>query len=227
MAQVAERGLVTVDGLVSRAAVRAFARRIMALTPHPDSDRDGLTTIQNIGAPSRQPGMAGLGTGELVAHTERSSIPRPPQLMLLVCLRPAASGGEVRLTDGRAVTEHLAALAPEALEAMALRGTAYYGDGGGHPSQVFTPGSNGRTLLRFRQDELSRFSPLVDRYLPALREAIAVHQQTARLTAGQGYLLDNTRFLHARTAFTGDRLCLRALGEPLTPAPAGIPALRS
>src|SRR5690606_41915324 len=54
-------------------------------------------------AASRRPGLAGLGTGELLAHTERSSLPRPPRLMLLVCQQPAAFGGDVLLTDGRAL----------------------------------------------------------------------------------------------------------------------------
>ncbi len=49
----------------------------MSLVPHPDSDPDALTTIRDTGA-SRRPGLAGLGTGELLAHPERSSLPRPP-----------------------------------------------------------------------------------------------------------------------------------------------------
>ncbi|MFD6182009.1 TauD/TfdA family dioxygenase [Streptomyces goshikiensis] len=222
MARVAEQGLATVDGLVSRESVLAFTRRVMELTRHPDSDADGLTTIRDIGRASPRPGLAGLGSGELLAHTERSSTPCPPRLMLLVCLRPAVEGGEVLLTDGRAVYEELAVRSPEAVEAMGLRGTAYFGDGGGHSSRIFTPHPDGRVSLRFRQDELGRFSPLVSDYLPALRGAITAHEHLLRLEPGQGYLIDNTRFLHARASFVGHRLCVRALGTPLLPLADGF-----
>ncbi|MFF3088557.1 TauD/TfdA family dioxygenase [Streptomyces nojiriensis] len=220
--QVAARGVVMLDGLTSRQAVLDFAQRIMTLMPHPDSDPDGLTTIQNIGLASRQPGLAGLGSGELNAHTERSSVPRPPRLMLLVCLRPAASGGEVLLTDGRAALEDLAATVPAAIEAMSLRGTAFYGDGGGHPSRIFTPHGGGRISIRFRQDELGQFSPLVSRFLPALRKAIAANENAFALQPGQGYVIDNERYLHARAAFLGPRLCVRALGTPSFPLHNGF-----
>ncbi|MFE3584110.1 TauD/TfdA family dioxygenase [Streptomyces vinaceus] len=219
---VAERGAVTVDGLTSRQSVLAFSQRIMTLTAHPDSDPDGLTTIQDIGRASRRPGLAGLGSGELRAHTERSGTVTPPRLILLVCLRPAQSGGEVLLTDGRAVQEQLAVEAPGAMEAMALPGTAFYGDGGGHPSRIFTPHRGRRLSIRFRQDELGQFSPLVKGFLPALRSAIKANEIRLALEPGQGYLIDNQRHLHARTAFIGPRLCVRALGTPLFPLPDGF-----
>ncbi|MFF4450177.1 TauD/TfdA family dioxygenase [Streptomyces sp. NPDC001502] len=222
--QVGARGVVMVDGLTSRQAVLDFAQRVMRLVPHPDSDLDGLTTIQDIGLASGQPGLAGLGSGELRAHTERSSIPRPPRLMFLVCLRPAVSGGQVILIDGRAVQNDLAASAPAAIEAMSLRGTAFYGDGGGRPSRIFTPHLGGRISIRFRQDELSQFSPLVSCFLPALRHAIAANESAFLLEPGQGYLIDNQRYLHARAAFLGPRLCVRALGMPSFPLPNGFAA---
>ncbi|MFI1868891.1 TauD/TfdA family dioxygenase [Streptomyces jumonjinensis] len=215
-------GIATVGGLDSRTKVLAFAGQVMTLVPHRDSDADGLTTIQDIGRRSLRPGLGGLGAGELPAHTERSSVPWPPRLMLLVCQRPADRGGEVLLTDGRAVHAHLAEHAPEALEALALAGTAFYGDGGGHTAQIFTRHPDGRISVRLRQDALAQFSPLVRRHLPDLTRAIGTVQRRVLLGAGQGYLIDNHRWLHARTAFTGRRVCLRALGASRAPLPAGF-----
>ncbi|MFD5307949.1 TauD/TfdA family dioxygenase [Streptomyces ardesiacus] len=217
------RGITTFEGLDTRAKVLAFAQQAMTLVPHRDSDSDGLTTIRDRGVASRRPGLAGLGTGELLAHTERSSLPRPPRLMLLVCQQPATSGGDVLLTDGRALHALLLERAPEALEIMALPGTAFYGDGGGHPSQIFTRHRGGRMSIRLRQDALAAFSPLLTPHLPLLRTSIEALQQRVTLRAGQGYLIDNSRWLHARTGFCGDRLCLRALGDPHTPIPLGFP----
>ncbi|MFB6984486.1 TauD/TfdA family dioxygenase [Streptomyces sp. NPDC056304] len=212
--QVRERGLVMVEGLGSRASVLAFARRVMTLVPHRHSDPDALTTIQDIGREARRPGLAGLGTGELHAHTEGSSVPEPLRLMLLVCLRRPVRGGEVFLTDGRAVHDHLTATVPEAVDLLSRPGIAFYGDGGGRPSQVFTRHPGGRTSIRYRQDDLAQFSPVVGRFLPDLRAAITAHQRTITLSPGQGYLIDNHRYLHARAAFSGPRLCVRALGSP-------------
>ncbi|MFF3957481.1 TauD/TfdA family dioxygenase [Streptomyces sp. NPDC001890] len=220
--QLCERGLVTVNGLTSRKAVHDFTQRIMSLVPHRDSDPDALTTIRDIGRRAQQPGLAGLGCGELLAHTEQSNVRDPARLMLLVCHRPSVTGGESLLTDGQAIHDHLATDNPEAVEHLSLPGTAFYGDGGGHPSQIFTRHPGGRVSLRFRQDELGQFSPLVQRFLPELREAIAAHQRPIILSPGQGYLIDNHRYLHARAAFVGPREYVRALGMPLFPMRPGF-----
>ncbi|MGW0770668.1 TauD/TfdA family dioxygenase [Streptomyces sp. NPDC002676] len=217
------RGIATVEGLDTRAKVLAFARQVMTLVPHRDSDPDALTTICDRRAASRRPGLAGLGTGELLAHTERSSLPHPPRLMLLVCQQPAVSGGDVLLTDGSALHALLLERAPRSLRMMTLPGTAFYGDGGGHPSQIFTRHRGERVSIRLRQDALAAFSPLLTPHLPHLRTSIEALQHRITLDAGQGYLIDNSRWLHARTGFHGDRVCLRALGEPRTPIPLGFP----
>ncbi|MFE3328993.1 TauD/TfdA family dioxygenase [Streptomyces sp. NPDC059176] len=210
-------GMALVSGLTTRAQVLAFAERLMDVVPHRDSDPDGLTTLRNVGPRAHQPGFAGLGAGELLPHTERSSIPQPPRLMLLVCQQPAAYGGAVLLSDGQSIHAHLAEHAPDALEAMLRPGTAFYGDGGGHASQIFTMSPDGRVTLRLRQDALAQFSPLVQPFLPDLRRAITAAQRRLLLKAGEGYVIDNHRFLHAREAFDGDRVCLRALGVPTLP----------
>jgi hypothetical protein len=104
-ARAAERlrdtGLIIFDGLAGRRSLLAFATRIMVMTPHRDSDSDGLTTIHDIPGTCGRAGYAGFGREELLAHTEGSSLPDPPRLMLLACQRPAAQGGECLLADGR------------------------------------------------------------------------------------------------------------------------------
>ncbi|WP_369374163.1 TauD/TfdA family dioxygenase [Streptomyces sp. cg36] len=220
-----EAGLVTVEGLATRAAVLRFTERIMEITPHRDSDPDGLTTIYDTRRHAHQTAYAGLTSSELAAHTERSGLPLPPRLMLLVCAHPAARGGECLLTDGQAVHADLAAHRPEALEQLSTPRSAYFGGGEGHNGQVFTPHAD-RVVLRLRTDALARWSPLLTPHVPQLLAAINRHQINLPLALGQGYLLDNTRWLHARNAFTGDRLCWRALGEPLAPLlplPPGFP----
>ncbi|MFC5253431.1 TauD/TfdA family dioxygenase [Streptomyces nigrescens] len=221
-ARLRETGLATVDGLHTRQEVLALASRLLAVAPHPHSAPDGLTLIRDTGSRAQRAGLAGLGSGELRAHTERSGIPRPPRLMLLVCLRPAPTGGDVLLADGRDVHARLIDSCRDAADTFAQPRTAYFGAGGGHATQVITPHAAGRISIRLRQDVLARWSPIAHPYLPHLYRAIVDSQHRITLQAGQGYLLDNHRWLHARTRFSGDRQLLRALGEPRFFLPEGF-----
>ncbi|MEU6904397.1 TauD/TfdA family dioxygenase [Streptomyces coeruleorubidus] len=221
-ARLQDTGLVTVGGLLSRRAVLAFAERLMRIAPHPHSGPDGLTAIYDTGTDAHRVGFAGLGRGELEAHTERAGVPNPPRLMLLVCLRPADDGGEVLLADGHDVLASLCSEGRDAAVVLSKPRTAYFGAGAGHPSQVFTVHAEGRVSVRLRQDGLARWSPIVHPYLPLVRRAIAGCQRRLRLEPGQGYVLDNQRWLHARAGFSGNRLCLRALGDPLVPMQEGF-----
>jgi hypothetical protein len=221
-AQLRDVGLVTLDGLTSRSAVLAFATRIMNLVPHRDSETDGLTAIRDTHRHARRAGFAGFGSGGLDPHTERSGTPHPPRLMLLVSGRAAVRGGTSLLTDGRVVHADLFLGDREAGAALTQPRTAFFGAGDGHATQVFTAHSDQRVSVRLRLDSLARWNPIVQPHLPHLRAAAVRHQIPLALAPGQGYLLDNERWLHARSAFTGDRLCWRALGEPRFPMPRGF-----
>jgi hypothetical protein len=227
MERLREVGMVTLDGLATRGAVHSFADRIMAVIPHRDSDSDGLTTIRDTGRRhAGRAGFAGFGNGELAPHTERSGVPSPPRLMLLVCAQAALAGGECLLTDGRAVHSDLALggspAGRKAGAVLAMPRTAFFGAGDGHATQVFTVHRDRRVSVRLRLDGLARWSPLLEPHLALLREAVVRHQIRMDLAPGQGYLIDNARWLHARSAFTGERLCWRALGHPHSELPRGF-----
>jgi hypothetical protein len=80
--------------------------------------------------------------------------------------------------------------------------------------------------VRLRLDELARFSPEAAAAIPELRAAIGRHLLRVPLAPGQGLILSNTRWLHGRTSYFGDRLMLRILGDPL-PAAAIMPGFPS
>jgi hypothetical protein len=219
-------GLLTFDGLRTRANVVAASRMLLRMFAHPDSEGDGLTAIRDLGADRR--GRAGLGNGAVAAHTDQAQNPVPPRLLFIACITPAATGGASMLTDGRAVYETLASEDPEALDALGSSRAAFFGAGAGHSSAIFRRNGD-RVTLRLRQDELARFAPAAEPHLPALRAAIQAHTLGLTLRPGQAYLLDNHRWLHARTAFTGNRELLRALGDPvsLIALPDGFPVARA
>ncbi|MEU2868638.1 TauD/TfdA family dioxygenase [Streptomyces olivoreticuli] len=222
-----DTGMIALSGFTSRVVVLDFAARIMNVTLHRDSDPDGLTTIRDTRRHTHLAGYGGFGNGELAPHTERSGVPHPPRLMLLVCGTPAYDGGECLLTDGRAVYTDIAARRRDAVVALSQPRTAFFGGGDGHTAEIFTHHPDGRVSVRLRLDGLAKFSPVVQSYLPHLRTALESYQVRLPLGAGQGYLIDNERWLHARAAFTGKRLCWRALGEPRVPLPRGFaPASR-
>ncbi|MEU9074395.1 TauD/TfdA family dioxygenase [Kitasatospora sp. NPDC048538] len=210
-----DHGLLRLSRLGGRDDVLLAAGRLMSsLWQHRDADPDGVTVIRDTGRHAGRTGFAGLGRGPLALHTECAQQPDPPRLILLACARAGDEGGESLLVDGQAVLAELASHHPAALDALSADRAAYFGGSGGHFAPVLQQLSDGRWRLRLRQDDLARFSPDAEAHLPALRHAIDRNTLRLHLTPGQGVVLDNHRLLHGRTAFSGERLILRALGEP-------------
>ncbi|MFD8750076.1 TauD/TfdA family dioxygenase [Kitasatospora sp. NPDC059577] len=210
-----EHGMLRLARLGGRNDVLLAAGRLMSsLWKHRDADPDSLTVIRDTGHHDGRPGFAGLGREALALHTECAQHPSPPRLLLLACARAGDVGGESLLVDGQALLAELAAHHPAVIEVLAAERTAYFGGSSGLFAPVLQQLPDGRWRLRLRQDALARFSPDAEVHLPALRQAIDRNTHRLRLAPGQGVVLDNHRLLHGRTAFSGERLILRALGEP-------------
>ncbi|MFD7734435.1 TauD/TfdA family dioxygenase [Kitasatospora phosalacinea] len=215
---VAERlrkhGVVLLDGLHGRDEVRAAAELLMdPVTRHRDSGPDGLTALRDLGASiAGRSTFAGLGRGALAPHTDCTQAQDPPRLLLLACQQEGAVGGSSMLVDGRQVLGDVLRLGSEVLAALSAPRAAYFGDADGRFGPVLEPLGDDRWHLRYREDALARFSPDAVPHLPALREAVRRNTVTVRLRTGQALLVDNHRVLHGRSAFTGERLMLRALG---------------
>lgn len=69
-------------------------------------------------------------------------------------------------------------------------------------------------MLRFRLDDGVQLSASLIEALPLLRELIYQYASPVSLEPGQCYIVDNHRFLHGRTSFTGARELLRVLANP-------------
>jgi alpha-ketoglutarate-dependent taurine dioxygenase len=227
--QLRDRGLVTFGGIRNRAALLAVARRLLTIRPHPDADPDGVTVI-NGSTDTFVPGYAAFATAELTPHTDGTSMPDPPHLVMLACLAPGANGGESYLTDGSRVFGALAEHDPEALRALVAPRSACFGAAGGYLGSVFEDAGGGRVSVRLRTDELASFSAGATQMLPRLRAIIDQHKLSLRLRPGEGFLLDNSRWLHGRRHYTGQRVMMRILGDPLPEtgicpgfAPSGYP----
>ncbi len=207
-------GLALVEGLADSAALLGLAHSVATVVPHRDSASDGVTTLVDLGS-AQNGGFAGFSSCALAPHTDRSGVADPPALLMLSCSRPATSGGQCVLIDGLAVYDTLAETEPDALTAFCAPRSVLFGGAPGHLGAIFTESDGGRITVRLRQDDLVRFSPVVSRWMPTLRAAIERHVNELDLTTGQGYLLDNHRWLHGRRSFSGHRVVHRVNGNPL------------
>lgn len=227
--RIRSAGLALFDGVNNAQTMLAVARQVMSITAHPDSDERGITTIAELGPAAGHPNAEGFSRRELMAHTDRSGIQEPPALMMLTCAVQARSGGANRFCDGLAIHDDLAANSPEALRALSRSRSALFGGAAGYLGAVFTsvPGNGpARAAIRLRLDDLVSFSPDIAEYIPQLTSSISNHTITVTLRPGQGVILDNYRWLHARNVFEGPRRMYRLLGNPLADLEMspGIPA---
>lgn len=209
---LAEHGRVLLDGASSPDDLLRLARSIATTMPHRDSDAAGLTTIADVGGQMRS-GFAGFSARALNPHTDRSGIANPPVLLMMSCGESANSGGECVIIDGKAVYDDLAEFNPKALRALSSPRSVLFGGAAGYLGSIFTRIGD-RVAVRLRMDELVQFSPEFTRWVSALRITIDRHARTFRLDAGQGYILDNYRWLHGRRAFSGQRVMYRVNGNP-------------
>ncbi|MEU8637685.1 TauD/TfdA family dioxygenase [Amycolatopsis sp. NPDC048633] len=207
-------GVALFDGVPAEQQLLQLAVRLGRLVPHRDSTGSGLTVITDRGDTRPSAGQAGFSRHALAPHSDCSDLPRPPLLVAMTCIRPAVRGGDCVLVDGRAVHDELATSAPEALADLSARRGAYFGGAAGIVGNVFEPGPSGLVGIRLRRDELARFAPQTQRRLAVLARIIERHTVTVPTRAGSGYVVNNHRWLHGRTAFTGARRMHRALIDP-------------
>lgn len=214
LSAVTEHGLVLIDRILDPAQLLHLTDTFATVVHHRDSAADGITTIVDLRMRPRS-GRAAFTSHALVPHTDGTGVSNPPALLLMACAQQASTGGQILLVDGRAVHDDLARNAPEALNAFYTPRSALFGGATGQLSSVFSAIGNGRVRIRARFDTLARFSPQTARHIPALRGAIDRHTVALQLRPGQGYVLDNYRWLHGRQAFTGRRVMQRVIANPV------------
>ena len=84
-------------------------------------------------------------------------------------------------------------------------------DGTFRPRPLYSEDSS---TLRFRFDDGIQLSASLIERFPELRQIIYEHAFAIALSPGQSYIVDNHRFLHGRTSFSGSRELLRVLAYP-------------
>ncbi|MFD7121048.1 TauD/TfdA family dioxygenase [Streptomyces sp. NPDC059922] len=213
--RLAQHGIAVFREIQNAAGLINLAHTLGVVLPHPDSDVHGVTVIAAREDSASGALAAGFTRAALAPHTDRADVPIPPPVLVNLCTVEADAGGESIFVDGAAVHRLLAAQAPEALCALSQPNAVAYGRTHVYTGPVFEPMDNGRRLrLRIWPWQMGRFSRAAEAALDELQRGIVAQTLTVRLEAGQGYVIDNHRWLHGRLAYIGDRVMLRIGIEP-------------
>ena len=221
-AQIAlsETGLVT----FLASGREAFLRQVSAIgdvVPHRDSNRDGVTVVAFDPDLAGNQGYAAMSCGPLRPHTDSSGLPSPPGAVALYCEESSGSGGETFLVDGYQLHESLSHDHPLTLEALTRAASVVFRSGDSlYNGAIFEQTVRGKLAVRLRLDDLGYFSADLVPHMLILQQYIQHLGLTLNLTRGQGYIIDNLRFLHGRRPFHGKRRMLRLLVNPGLPQAA-------
>ena len=115
--------------------------------------------------------------------------------------------------DGQQVIDAIKAEHESLYELMSnAKYSSFRGDDGTfQPRPLYSEDS---LILRFRFDDGIQLSVSLIASFPELRQIIYEHAFAVALRPGQSYIVDNHRFLHGRTSFSGSRELLRVLAYP-------------
>lgn len=188
--------------------VETLACSLGAIRSHRDSAPDGATRIR----PRQNEISAGAAfTREaLPPHTDGSSVRQPADLVVNECIR-AGSGGEVLLVDGQLLFRVLAEAGGDVIRRLEMP-LYTFGEAQLKAAVFSCHPTRGTRVIRYRNDGL--LTPLnraAHQALRVLEAHIRMCTQTRPMKAGEAYIVDNTRFLHGRTRFSGEREVVRFL----------------
>ena len=177
---------------------------------HPHQATPGLTVITPRDPADDAENEAGFTDAPLPPHTDRSLHAQPPSVLATVMISPARSGGSALLVDGaRVLTLLRHCLDEAAITSLRLKPTS------GGPGPPVVELSDGHARIRYRSDQVADPHSVVGREdaVTELRRLISATIEVLNLTACDGYLVHNHRFLHGRTGFSGSRRMVRLLAE--------------
>ncbi|TPN81540.1 gamma-butyrobetaine dioxygenase [Mesorhizobium sp. CU2] len=154
----------------------------------------------------------------LQAHTDNPYRDPVPTLQILACVENTVDGGESSVVDGFAVAAALQAENPEGFRLLSSYPARFeYAGSSGVRLQAKRPmielGPDGELIcIRFNNRSLAPTVDVpfaeMDRYYAAYRRFAELIEDpsfevTFKLEAGQSFIVDNTRVMHARKAFSG------------------------
>jgi alpha-ketoglutarate-dependent taurine dioxygenase len=211
--QLQQVGLATVEGIDSAEKMVKIAESLGNILVQEDTDDRGVK-IQH---------WSESGEGSFF-HTDRASIPNPPNVVFVVCNKQALEGGNSIFVDGKELYQSLKKDRPEVLAKFFQLKTAMYGLTPPHISagSIFNKSEDGGIFLKFRFDGRGGyFSSSILYDVPILIDYIHKLSFSFRLKENQGYFVQNGRWLHGSKAFFGERMISRIILHSKIRAPGG------
>lgn len=223
MSRLKERGLVTFDHIHTVEELRFFCAKLGKLLAHRDADEYGVTRIiQHEASPSKD-GYRAFTNADLALHTDGSSISEPATLVVFWCAEPGETGGLSLFADGKQIYHLLSMHYPHVLQTLVKpRSVIFAGAETPLESAVFGGLPDGKMRIRFRYDSLGYYSAPVSSILPLFLGLLGQHTIEIALQRHQGYIVQNGRWLHGRTAFSGGREAYRILLQSSEPDMSGF-----
>ncbi|KAI1874480.1 hypothetical protein JX265_004688 [Neoarthrinium moseri] len=146
----------------------------------------------------------GYSSEELFFHTDRSGWELPPRILMTALSIKALKGGESLLVDGHRFLSHLRSEEPDLYDlVVSPQHSSFRQENGSFQGRPIFDEAKG--ILRFRLDNSVQLSGVLAEKWDKLKAAIYKHAYYVDFQPGDGYIVDNHRYLHGRTSFTGSR----------------------
>lgn len=214
--EINQRGLVLIKNISKSEQFLVLFSSLGKIYHHADSFSNGLTHIKYDGESVSRSNAAevnklGLTQGALVPHTDRSGIELPPRLLALWIERQSRIGGASIFADGQQIFEEISAHFPEAIEILSRpKSVVFKSESGLIEGSIFQICGD-EFFMRFRFDRMVYLSPDVAEVMPIFLETLRKCLVKIRLNSNEGYLIDNHKWLHGRTHYSGFRSAYRLL----------------
>ncbi|AQG80223.1 TauD/TfdA family dioxygenase [Spirosoma montaniterrae] len=207
-------GVITFEHIYETSHFLKLCNKIGTVYSHPDADYKGITSIEYKPTPIAKPGLLGFTKKNLIPHTDRATVINPPFYTSLLCIKPAIDGGDTILVDGKKIYNEMKMNFTEELSILEKPDIAIFGRGKDQlVSAIFAEVDllHSNKFLRFRYDDVSYFSAEAIESINIFLSLVYKYKHEFRLEYGQGYIVQNGRWLHGRSAFDGERLMYRVL----------------
>ncbi|MES0884308.1 TauD/TfdA family dioxygenase [Roseibium sp. SCP14] len=186
--------------------------RMGQLVNHPDSDGRLATQLEATGKRDYGRGQRGFSNCSLPPHTDQALRSPPLAYLALLCIQPAQVGGESLFVDSKLVYRRLSIEYPKFLEVLSNPEIiAHRFEDQFSSVPVFTALEDDRIIARVRFDELCYSSIAGIDAIQKLREIVEEYTVRISVKQNQGFVVSNSRWLHGRSDFVGERKYLRYL----------------
>ncbi|MCW5256426.1 TauD/TfdA family dioxygenase [Verminephrobacter aporrectodeae] len=211
-----KHGLVMLRNIRSKLEFLNSLSEMGGVYHHPHAEASGLTHVQVVGSSSDHAHAAdrnelGLTGMALTPHSDRSSMTLPPEFLAFWIESQSCIGGASTFVDGHRLIEEMSAHEPEAVQVLTRpKSVVFKSEEGLKESSVISLEGD-EFLMRFRFDRMVYLSPDVAAVMPKFNALVRQLTMMINLTSGDGYLVNNHRWLHGRTHFAGARSAYRLL----------------